>query len=222
MYHLCISSKDRDATVYPDPSHYVIRLDPPLKGVASIALVHAAFANTQYTLHQPYPVVIPSIGVNDTIPPGMYSSTEIADLIQAMLPNREAWRVRVDRATRYIVVSANQSFTFNDIDSTLKADEWYHVVLTDAMGKDDGPLVMDIRARGQVQELGFRSFDTAATIPMTSTSGTYSVHDPEHPVVNVQNPPVLLDRLDISFRRSGGRALTPILDHEMVFAIQTQ
>lgn len=218
--HLCISSKDRDPLVYPNPSEYVIRLDPPLKGIERMALIHVAFANTQYTLLTPYPVVIPSLGINTTIPPGMYSSTDIANAIQAILPNLDAWHVRVDRTTRHVVVSSVTEFSLNGISSNLLGDGWYHVVLTDVMGTDDGPLVMDIRLHGNMKEVGYHSFDTFASIPMTSTTGTYSFLGPEHPVINVQNPPILLDRLHISFRRSGGRSITPILDHEMVFSIE--
>lgn len=209
--HLCVSSKDRDPDRYPTPSKYTIRLDPPIKRVKSIALIHAGFCNTQYSLPKPYPIHIPEFGIDTEIPAGMHTMMSLERTLDALLQ-----KVHVDRTTMSLVISSDQPFTLNGTPSTFK-DPWHQATIPNPL--ETAPMILELETLGKVTECdcqgGHHSFSTASILPLQVDSKKYIVDETPH-IINVQNPDVILDSLRITIKSA---LPMPIPDHEFIFAL---
>jgi hypothetical protein len=213
--HLCINSKDRNATQYPAPDEYVVFINPPIRHVKKITLVHAAICNTQYSLSQPYPIHAPEFGINTSIQPGMYTMMSLQRELQRIFP----WNVSIkfNLIAMSIWIRAPQPFTCNGSQSVDIGNNIYQVELRNML--KTAPVVLELESMGKMTECdcqgGHHSFSTCATLPLKTGVGGFTIDDVV-PVVHVQNPFITLDRFRIKFKSA---LHTPIQDHELIFKI---
>ena len=221
---LFIHSQDRDPDLYPSPTEYVVKLDPPLKHVRYLQLEHFAIANTLLTLHFPHNTVTVN-GIEMSIPPGVYTSTRLAaaveEALRTNLPQGD-WVVRIQRTRMSMEVTSSvydfeiQCGFVHFFPSTRTVKGW--TATSKILSGETDRLVMEIRPLGKAIEPdgegGRKSFSTFDNIPLKTHSGGYTVDAIETPLRHIQNPSVTLDRLYIFFR-----AKDPVVDHGMLFRV---
>jgi hypothetical protein len=121
--------------------------------------------------------------------------------------------VHINRTTMSFVISSDQAFTLNGISSNNK-DHWHQVVIPNPL--QTSPLILEIQTMGKVTECdcqgGHHSFSTASILPL---KGGYTI-DEIVPIVNVQNPDIILDKMHITVK---SKLHTPIPDHEFIFQL---
>jgi hypothetical protein len=223
--YVFVSSKDRDTSFWPEPSDYVVKIDPPIKHVTSIELIHFAISNIGYTLQNNRYIKVN----NETciFPDGIYSSTEMCavlqDWLQQTFPDNYYWSVRVIREHMSIQISAQKEFivnetslpcTFPTTPSTPGTDGWYTIKSTILDLRGD-KVVMNIKNLGTLiepNEGGYASFDTFTTFQLKAYPGEYVIDEAYTPLRHDQNPMTTIDRMHITFNQ-------PMLDHACIFRI---
>jgi hypothetical protein len=221
MKYLFISSKDRKST--DTPSDYVIQIDPPLKQIQKIELVHFMYSHTLYTLNETNNYIV----VDTTrieLPVGIYSSIELSHVILSSLENtfpQTRWSVRVDRMTMAIHISASNQFTIQDspffkFDIVPLFHNGWYTTKSKMLSMDDHVLSMDIEFIGkliQPEHGGRASFHRFARIPLKTLAGTYVSDTIENPIIHDLNPSKTIDRIHIQFNNES------ILDHVMLLRL---
>ena len=89
-----VDSTNRDTTRYPHGNEYTLHLTQPIKDIRCVELVQAAIPNVSYNipinLDPPLKQVVATVGgitVEFNIPPGFYSGTVLAFLLEGSIGN---------------------------------------------------------------------------------------------------------------------------------------
>lgn len=92
----CIDSRDRNHTLYPSPSKYVLDTEEMLKDIVQVELTLADFPFNDYTITTNNNILHTSVD-NYEIPPGIYDGEVLADTLSQITPFTVEYNVITDK-----------------------------------------------------------------------------------------------------------------------------
>lgn len=95
-HYLCLSSKERDITLFPDPNTYTIHFSKEFKNISSIELIQAIIPDKNNVTREPF-LLVKIAELEDVISSNDRNITDSFAILQMTRPTEASYFVNIDK-----------------------------------------------------------------------------------------------------------------------------